>query len=339
MPGAPVFDGVSTEQASEAQFSAYYPPQVKPRVSYGLYVYAHTPDALQAIRENVERFKERLGGDVPDATTAAQHAMLRLGTELTAVPQANHVKFTPAQQVRTWVGDWTRFDFDFTPDVGVTGTLDVRVSIQVAGFEIAHIPCQMQVNAAEAVSVRSINPLLDARLRAVTARMYNRIFISYSRRDLPVANAYRLAQQAAGNDVFMDSYSIRAGEDWQAALARAIDEADVFQLFWSRNSADSPNVRDEYTYALHQRCPNDRCVTFIRPVFWEEPLVPPPNELGHLNFRFVALPDDVREATPQAADSETTLVRLASMESRLSAIEASLEAIKQAVLGLANPKQ
>jgi hypothetical protein len=114
--------------------------------------------------------------------------------------------------------------------------------------------------------------------------------VSYSRKDAAVAEAFRLAQLALGNEVFMDTYSIRTGENWQAALAKAIDTADIFQLFWSAHAAESPNVHDEWDYALKYRCPNTRCADFIRPVYWEQPLpVPPPPELGHLNFRFVPL--------------------------------------------------
>ena len=122
-------------------------------------------------------------------------------------------------------------------------------------------------------------------------KMYTKIFISYSRRDKAVAEAYRQAQVALGNDVFMDTYSIRTGEDWRAALARAIDSADVFQLFWSENSATSDNVRDEWDYALHYRCPDSRCIDFIRPIFWTmpDPIPNPPAELSHLNFKFVPL--------------------------------------------------
>jgi hypothetical protein len=119
--------------------------------------------------------------------------------------------------------------------------------------------------------------------------MYQRVFVSYSRKDKAVVETYRLAQLAIGNDVFMDTYSIRVGENWQAALAKAIDEADIFQLFWSELASQSDNIRDEWDYALNHRCPDTRCESFIRPVFWEQPMPAPPPELVHLNFRYVPL--------------------------------------------------
>jgi hypothetical protein len=83
---------------------------------------------------------------------------------------------------------------------------------------------------------------------------------------------------------------VAKGEDWRSALASAIDQSDIFQLFWSDNSAGSPNVRDEWEYALQHKCPETRCVGFIRPVCWNDPIKPsPPEELGHLNFKYVPL--------------------------------------------------
>ncbi len=90
----------------------------------------------------------------------------------------------------------------------------------------------------------------------------------------------------------MDTYSIRTGENWRTALAKAIDRTDIFQLFWSPSSAGSPNVRDEWDYALNHRCAADGCECFIRLVFWQEPMPDPPSELSHLNFKYVPFTED-----------------------------------------------
>jgi len=106
-----------------------------------------------------------------------------------------------------------------------------------------------------------------------------------------VVKACRLAQLAIGNNIFMDTYDLPPGVDWKAYLADAIDKADVFQLFWSKHSAKSPNVHAEWEYALMYKCPGTKGVGFIRPVYWEKPIpAVPPSELSHLNFRYVPLP-------------------------------------------------
>ena len=72
-------------------------------------------------------------------------------------------------------------------------------------------------------------------------------------------------------------------------LLRLIDQADVFQLFWSSNSMGSPHVRREWEYALSLGRP-----ALIRPTFWEDPFPEspanslPPESLRRLHFHRLA---------------------------------------------------
>lgn len=66
-----------------------------------------------------------------------------------------------------------------------------------------------------------------------------------------------------------------------------IEEADVFQLFWSQNSMRSEFVRREWVHAISL---THKGPGFIRPTYWEEPFpqdetekLPPP-ELLQLHF-------------------------------------------------------
>lgn len=67
---------------------------------------------------------------------------------------------------------------------------------------------------------------------------------------------------------------------------KMIDNADLFQLFWSTGAAQSVYVRQEWQYALQR----SRGEGFIRPVYWEQPLVSPPVELKHVHFASLELP-------------------------------------------------
>ncbi len=115
------------------------------------------------------------------------------------------------------------------------------------------------------------------------------IFISYSRKDTEIAIACRNAYRALGFDVLMDMDSLRAGQNWNEELKRLIDRSSIFQLFWSARSAQSTFVRQEWQYALQSKA-TDAGEGFIRPVYWEDPIVRPPTELSHLHFEYVALP-------------------------------------------------
>lgn len=291
-PPGSVTQEIPVPQTRPVQFSAYYPRDVLPNARYGMIVYAHTAVALDAIEKDVSKFSEELGGEVQSPKTAKQIPELADNIPVTIIPESDELTFDPPSLTKIWGGTWTRYNFDLVADRKFADeTAFVRVSIQVGGVEIAYIKLAVDVRSSSGAGLPTLekidNPLARAKLSTRPAQYYNKIFISYSRRDKQVANGYRLAQIAAGHDVFMDSYSIRSGENWQAALANAIDSADIFQLFWSQHTADSKNCRDEWEYALLHKCPDDKCVHFIRPVYWQKPLVSPPEELGHINFRFV----------------------------------------------------
>ena len=69
---------------------------------------------------------------------------------------------------------------------------------------------------------------------------------------------------------------------------RLIEEANVFQLFWSHNAMRSQFVRQEWEYALSLRRPE-----FIRPTYWETPFPEapetglPPEHLRRIHFHFI----------------------------------------------------
>lgn len=280
-------------------FTAYYPREASVGERYGLYVYAHDLSGESKVYEDVQKFAPDLGGVVPKPRVVTAPIRMEQGTPITVVPECDGITFNPPSLTKAYDKPWTRFDFDFRPPAHAADDVLVgRIAVQIGGVEIASIKFAVDVNPARPVAQPQpaepvSNPLAAAKMRSATVRTYQHIFVSYSRQDKEVVETYRLAQLALGNDVFVDTYSIRVGEDWQAALARAIDSADIFQLFWSESSAASPNVKDEWDYALKHRCPGDHCAEFIRPVYWTNPMpVKPPDALGHLNFKYVPLKPD-----------------------------------------------
>jgi hypothetical protein len=77
---------------------------------------------------------------------------------------------------------------------------------------------------------------------------------------------------------------MRSGEKWAPALLQLIDESEIFQLLWSKAAKQSAYVRQEWQYALglHRGF-------FIRPVYWDIPMPPPPRELADIHFAYLAL--------------------------------------------------
>lgn len=150
---------------------------------------------------------------------------------------------------------------------------------------IVNIKCAIEITQNQGrvrhKSVALDNPLATAKLQSQTVTPYQKIFISYFRQDTAVARAFKVAQTALGNKAFLDVDNLRA------ALARAIDAASIFQLFWPEHSASSEYCRYEWDYAQKARCPENNCEGFIRPVYWHKPMPLPPLELSHFNFKFV----------------------------------------------------
>jgi len=100
---------------------------------------------------------------------------------------------------------------------------------------------------------------------------------------------------AMGDRYLRDLTELRAGEDYEDRLQEMIEEADVFQLFWSHRSAGSPAVEREWRHALTL----DR-QAFIRPTYWEDPMPQPPEELAIIHFQRLGLETEPVEAKAEA---------------------------------------
>jgi len=287
---------IETEpRCEQTRFSAFYPRTASIRTRSIFLVYVHLLDALELASKDALKFKEEFGGGVPTPRSAKTSVCLAPETLVTVYLECKNQEFEPLILTKKWRPPFTRFEFDFVPNADLSGdTVIVQVRIQAFNVEIARIEnCAIEViepPADQSVLLVALeNPLAQAKLASQSTTLYQRIFISYSRKDSDIALAYKAAQVALGNEVFLDVDSLRAGQDWKAQLARAIDEADILQLFWSENSSQSEYCRYEWDYALNYRCTDTNCVGFIRPVYWRTPLPPPPQRLSHLNFRYVPL--------------------------------------------------
>ncbi len=279
--------------ATTAHFSAFYPREAEVNQRYSAVIYAHAEAMLEQIKQDAERFKEEIGGTVPPPRTTKQSKSLQHGSKITVLLESEELDFEPELLTKTWHGDWTRFNFEFRPsNEFVDETAFVRASIMVLGFEIAKIKFAIEIVERKAqaqvmpmIMDEPTNPFAQAKMQSTTTSGYDKIFISYSRKDKFIAEAFKVIQEAAGNDVFFDVDDIRTGADWKAAIAEAIDNADYMQVFWSENSASSEWCGYEWDYALNYRCKETNCREFIRPVWWNAPMPTPPDNLGHLNFK------------------------------------------------------
>ncbi|HEX2993518.1 MAG TPA: TIR domain-containing protein [Anaerolineales bacterium] len=80
-----------------------------------------------------------------------------------------------------------------------------------------------------------------------------KIFISYSRKDIDFVRKLAEDLDKAGYDVWWDLTDLQGGDDWPRAIPAAIEASKYFIIVLSPNSAASDWVEKEYTHALSLR--------------------------------------------------------------------------------------
>src|SRR5262249_52898290 len=160
------------------------------------------------------------------------------------VPAVPGVEFNPPRYTFHWTEAVHRAEFRLraVPDL-VGQTARGRLSVFLGDLLLAEVSLAIRV-------VRKVEATdEDASAEAETAGRYRKIFASYSHRDLHVVKMIERLARALGDQYLRDWKDLRAGEVWDERLLLMIEEADVFQLFWSRNAMESDYVRREYEHA------------------------------------------------------------------------------------------
>ena len=212
-----------------------------------------------------------------------QQALAR-GTSITIAPDFPMLRCNPSFVTLDWLEPIHEVPFRILAPASLRGT-EVRgwVRLWCGSVILAEVSITIPVRRDGQPDPK--NPPRADQMRTDQMRRYRKIFPSYSHRDRDVVDQFRNAAIAIGDDYLMDVVALRSGENWRAALSGLINEADVFQLFWSSNSMRSPHCRAEWEHALALARPE-----FIRPVFWEVPMPRAPElglptpELSRLHF-------------------------------------------------------
>lgn len=296
----------------EVRFTAYRPRTLVAGVWTTFVAFAHlaekradaAPDEPEPIELVRRQALAALGGDFSSVRELAEDAGQPIPFEgqLRFVPRVDGVQFDPPEHTFLWVSEVHRVDFRMRAAQQRSGeTVRGALSVFLGSVLIAELTLAIPVVEARAAPPRANDIAIDS------ARMYRKIFASYSHRDGHVVAMLRAAIRTLGDDYLIDVANLRAGEVWSSALEKLIREADVFQLFWSSNSMRSPHVRREWEYALSLGRPS-----FVRPTYWEEPLpeLPdedlPPSVLRQLHFQKVDAFVPAASAAPAAAPQDTS---------------------------------
>jgi pSer/pThr/pTyr-binding forkhead associated (FHA) protein len=271
IPDTPV--EVPSQQMS---FTTFHPKEVSVDVWNTLLVYAHQDATTTAVYEDADRFRQELE-DIPAGLSSPLEQPLLPATNITIVPECKGIVFNPRRLSFKWTDNWHRlmFRFSIKKDLLAAGiTASGRISIFAGPLLIATLKTSMMFT--EQTQLEQVSGV------EATTRPYKHVFASYSKEDVMVAQAYRDVSHLLGVDV-QAREATREREVVNNLLKQAIEEAEVFQLFWSSHAAQSAYIRQEWEYALKLQKSED----FLRPMYWDVPLIAPPDQLAALPFTYL----------------------------------------------------
>jgi hypothetical protein len=264
-----------TDLVPRATFTSHYPREVALHEEDRLLVFI----ALEATAAQVEAMAaERLGtrhGEYRVAR-APTPTKLKRGARLTIIPNLPGFRFDPVSVTAEWLFDIQCYEFrlraeDAQPGLAVNGYITILEGPVLRG----------EIPMAIFVGTTHQPPAGSEHFTRADVRAYRDTFPSYSRKDEHVVHACETVVEAGGDRFLRDVRKLRSGEEWEPRLLELIDQADVFQLFWSRNAAESPQVEREWRHALTLRPERPN---FIRPVYWSPKPYPIPPELQPINL-------------------------------------------------------
>lgn len=350
-PGSSTTKSVPSDFAAEppppyldenVQFTVYRPKTIVPQKWHSLLAFAHLsekredagedePDPVKEVRKQAQAILGEQAEDYQNVTQDTLQAIPREGT-LTFVPAMPGIEFNPPSRSFVWEESVHREEFRVRAAADRDrSVVKGRLSVFLGSILLADIPLSIRVDS------RDEGKRQKSAVEQSHARPYRKIFASYSHKDTDVVKQFEHYLEALGDKYLRDVTYLRAGETWNEKLEEMIVKADIFQLFWSSNSMNSPFVRQEWEYALSLQRPN-----FIRPTYWEEPLpnLPdqklPPEELKRLHFQRLYSSDDSQK--PIAVQTEARMQPAASEERARPRGSASREANKKETLKARSPR-
>lgn len=305
---APAAEATVPYLSENVQFSVFQPRAVEPKRWHPLLAFAHLaelpadagqtmPDPLEEVQRQAEQVLGEKVHDYRQSTHDSGASVPREG-ELTFLPEADGIEFNPPRRTFLWLENVHREEFRLRASPELEGqTAKGTLTVFLGNILLATVPLRFAVQSGAAAR--------PGPAQRSSARPYRKIFASYSHYDAAIVEEFERYAQALGDVYLRDCTHLRAGEVWSAQIRGLIEEADVFQLFWSRNAMESPFVEREWSFALWLNRPN-----FIRPTYWEDPLPSspernlPPEDLRRLHFQRLRL-EPPRGVGPEAARADT----------------------------------
>jgi hypothetical protein len=251
----------------DVRFTVYRPQTLSPGVWASLMVFAHKTDLIEEPgkppldpNKEVQAIARAHFGNIPvrDSGEDARSPVFR-GARLRITVDLPRIECNPAEAGFDWWEPVHHVVFRLLAPPDLVGSV-VRGAVRVwcGPLILGEVSLAIRVTASAPAVPPPAVPESVAR--------YRKIFPSYSLRDRAIVDAFAEVVRTFGDEYLRDVVAIRTGEMWRDRLRELIEEADVFQLFWSSNSMRSPWCQKEWEHALALGRP-----LFVRPFYWEDP--------------------------------------------------------------------
>lgn len=270
-------DNPANRENDLVECSVFAPPAAPQGETIMVQAFAHLSEQQDKARKLAEEFD----------STALRRAVKTLssriarGTELMFHLAMSRVTVSDPVQTLIWNGhpESVQFPVEVPPDCP-TGNVAGKLTVSQNSVPIGQISFLLKiVPAGESIPSALPEPAGEA------ARDYRYAFISYASKDRDKVLARVQMLDQMGIEYFQDLLSLDPGDRWEKELYKNIDRCDLFLLFWSTASKESPWVMKEVDYAMRRKGGDDEAPPEIKPVIIEgPPLVPPPDNLKHLHF-------------------------------------------------------
>jgi tetratricopeptide (TPR) repeat protein len=262
--------------SGSVQFSAYYPKEVNIGVWQPLYAYIFRETAADDVITDSRQELGLLYSAFNQLTQLTRRVIPR-GARITATPYLDGFQFNPLNLTISFDEDWHRFDFRLRAKNAPLNMFSTGYLIfTTEGVIVADIPISVYVGESRA----------ESGITSIIQKPYPAIFASYSHDDAQIVERVERAYMALGLDYLRDVVTLKSGQKWHDGLFNLIEQADIFQLFWSTTAAKSSYVEKEWKHACDLVKQGRKHDNFIRPVYWVKPMPEPPSELALIQFAY-----------------------------------------------------
>jgi hypothetical protein len=251
----------------DVRFTVYRPQTLSPGAWASLMVFAHKTDLIEEPgkppldpNKEVQAIARAHFGNMPfsEAGEDARSPVFR-GERVRITVDLPRIQCNPGEAGFDWWEPVHHVVFRLQAPPDLVGSV-VRGAVRVwcGPLILGEVSLAIRVTASASAVPPPAVPESAAR--------YRKIFPSYSHRDRAIVDAFAEVVRTFGDEYLRDVVALRTGEMWRDRLRELIEEADVFQLFWSSNSMRSPWCQKEWEHALALGRP-----LFVRPFYWEDP--------------------------------------------------------------------